>query len=125
MPPLFWSKIRIKHGQKRTFAYCFGKPFLLFRETSWESLTAYPALTPASLLHYIAGMAKKNKTTTAAQNSGNKEYEKHVCGECKRCTPVKKFSTLTVKDRRPTLGRCPESTCSVLLSQRACKNIEL
>jgi heterodisulfide reductase subunit A-like polyferredoxin len=56
------------------------------------------------MLHYIAGMAKKNKTTTAAQISGSKEYEKHVCGECKRCTPVTKFNTLTVKDRKPTLG---------------------
>lgn len=78
-------------------------------------------------LHYITGMEKNYRTTTpAAQNSGkDKEYEKHVCGECKRCTPVTKFSTLTVKDRKPTLGRCPESTCSVLLSQRACQKIEL
>ncbi len=78
------------------------------------------------LLHYIAGMARNNITTTAAQHSGkDKEYLKHVCGECKRCTPVTKFNTLTVKDRKPTLGRCPESTCSVLLSQRACPKIEL
>ena len=50
-------------------------------------------------------MAKNYRTTTtAAQNSGNKEYEKHVCGECKRCTPVTTFNTLTVKDRKPTLG---------------------
>ena len=85
------------------------------------------ALTSACLLHYITVMAKNYRTTTtAAQNSGkDKEYEKHVCGECKRCTPVTKFNTLTVKDRKPTLGRCPESTCSVLLSQRACAKIEL
>ena len=71
-------------------------------------------------------MVKNNRTTTAAQGSGkDKEYEKHVCGECKRCTPGMKFNTLTVKDRKPTLGRCPESTCSVLLSQRACPKIEL
>ena len=71
-------------------------------------------------------MAKNYRTTTtAAQNSGNKEYEKHVCGECKRCTPVTAQHTLTVKDRKPTLGRCPECTCCVLLSQRACKAIEL
>ena len=77
-------------------------------------------------MNYIAEMAKNYRTTTtAAQNSGNKEYEKHVCGECKRCTPVTTFNTLTVKDRKPTLGRCPESTCSVLLSQRACPKIEL
>lgn len=68
----------------------------------------------------------KNYRTTAAQNSGkDKEYEKHICGECKRCTPVTTFHTLTVKDRRPTLGRCPELTHCVLLSQRACQAIEL
>ena len=84
------------------------------------------ALTSASPLHYITGMAKNYRTTTAAKNSGkDKEYEKHLCGECKRCTPVTKFNTLTVKDRKPTLGRCPESTCSVLLSQRACAKIVL
>lgn len=78
------------------------------------------------LLHYIAGMAKNCRTTTtASKNCGkDKEYEKHTCGECKRCTPVTKFDTLTVKDRKPTLGRCPESTCSVLLSQRACPKYE-
>ena len=73
-------------------------------------------------------MARNNgyNRSVAAQNSGkDKEYEKHVCGECKRCTPVTKFSRLTVKDRKPTLWRCPESTCSVLLSQRACPKIEL
>jgi len=86
----------------------------------------YPALTSDCPLQYIAVMAKNYSTTTAAQNSGkDKEYEKHVCGECKRCTPVTKFSTLTVKDRKPTLGRCPESTYCVLLSQRACEKIEL
>lgn len=78
------------------------------------------------MLHYIAGMAKNYRTTTTAWHSGkDKEYLKHTCGECKRCTPVTKFNTLTVKDRKPTLGRCPESTCSVLLSQRACPKIEL
>ena len=91
---------------------------------SWFILSG-TALTPARPCHYIALMAKNCRTTTTAQNSGNKEYEKHVCGECKRCTPVTKFNTLTVKDRRPTLGRCPEYTYCVLLSQRACKNIEL
>ncbi len=71
-------------------------------------------------------MAKNCRTTTAAKDYGkSKEYLKHVCGECKRCTPVTTFHTLTVKDRKPTLGRCPESTCSVLLSQRACPKIEL
>ena len=77
-------------------------------------------------MNYIAGMAKNYRTTKAVQNSGkDKEYEKHTCGECKRCTPVTKFNTLTVKDRKPTLGRCPEQTCCVLLSQRACQKIEL
>lgn len=83
------------------------------------------ALTFTRLLHYIAGMAKNYRTTTHAQSSGNKEYEKHVCGECKRCTPVTAQHTLTVKDRTPTLGRCPEEEFCVLLSQRACKNIKL
>lgn len=48
------------------------------------------ALTFASLWYYIAGMAKNYRTTTtAAQISGkDKEYEKHLCGECKRCTPI-------------------------------------
>lgn len=100
---------------------------------SWFVLsgTALPysvlPLASVSLRYYIADMARNNgyNRSAAAQNSDNKEYEKHVCGECKRCTPVTKFSTLTVKDRKPTLGRCPESTCSVLLSQRACPKIEL
>lgn len=83
------------------------------------------ALTLVRLLHYIAHMAKNNRTTTAAQISGSKEYEKHVCGECKRCTPVTTSHTLTVKDRKPTLGRCPEEEFCVLLSQRACQKIEL
>lgn len=62
-------------------------------------------LVSVSPQYYIADMAKNYRTTTtAAQNSGNKEYEKHVCGECKRCTPVTTFNTLTVKDRKPTLG---------------------
>lgn len=81
----------------------------------------YPALTSARPCHYIAVMAKNYRTTTtAAQDSGkDKEYEKHVCGECKRCTPVTAFHTLTVKDRKPTLGRCPEHKYCVLLSQQA------
>ena len=86
----------------------------------------FAPLASICLLHYIAGMTKNYRTTTTAQNSGkDKEYEKHVCGECKRCTPVTTFHTLTVKDRKPTLGRCPEYTYCVLLSQRACPKIEL
>lgn len=86
----------------------------------------YSALTFARPWLYIADMAKNYKTTTAGKDDGkSKEYENHVCGECKRCTPVTKFHTLTVKDRKPTLGRCPEHTYCVLLSQRACPKIEL
>jgi len=71
-------------------------------------------------------MAKNNRTTTVAQNSGkSKEYLNHVCGECKRCTPVTEQHTLTVKDRKPTLGRCPEHKYCVLLSQQACPKIGL
>jgi len=71
-------------------------------------------------------MAKDNRTKTTAQNSGNdKEYKKHLCVECKRCTPVTTFHTLTVKDRKPTMGRCPEFEYCVLLSQQACPKIEL
>lgn len=44
-----------------------------------------------------------------------------TCGMCRLCKPVRKFHTLTVKDRRPTLGRCPYRKYSVLLSQPACK----
>lgn len=68
---------------------------------------------------YIAGMAKKNNYNRNAATQGSKEYQKHTCGECARCTPVMKFHTLTVKDRQPTLGRCPEFTYCVLLSQPA------
>lgn len=68
-------------------------------------------------------MVKKNgcNSTTAANTKDSKEYEKHTCGECRHCTPKTEFHTLTVKDRRPTLGRCPEHRYSVLLSQRACQ----
>ena len=66
-------------------------------------------------------MAKTNTNTNAANTKDSKEYEKHVCGECGRCTPVTAWHTLTVKDRRPTLGRCPEHTRCVLLSERAGK----
>ena len=66
-------------------------------------------------------MAKNNGYNgSAAASQDSKEYEKHTCGECGRCTPETAFHTLTVKDRRPTLGRCPEFTHCVLLSQRAC-----
>ena len=54
---------------------------------------------------------------------GNATTEIHLCGECVNCTPIYDFHTLTVKDRKPTMGTCPYWTSSrcVLLSQRACK----
>lgn len=66
-------------------------------------------------------MAKKNGYNRNAVAQDSKEYEKHTCGECRHCTPKTEFHTLTVKDRRPTLGRCPEYKYSVLLSERACQ----
>ena len=67
------------------------------------------------------GMARNNSYNRgAASAQENKEYEKHTCGECAHCTPETAFHTLTVKDRKPTLGRCPEHKHCVLLSQRAC-----
>lgn len=66
-------------------------------------------------------MAKKNAYNRSAVAQDSKEYEKYTCGKCARCTPVTAFHTLTVKDRLPTLGRCPEQQSCVLLSQRACK----
>lgn len=72
---------------------------------------------------YIARMGKtsSNQRNANADTKDSKAYEKHVCGECARCTPETAFHTLTVKDCRPTLGRCPEQKYCVLLSQRACK----
>ena len=52
----------------------------------------------------------------------NTEYLNHCCRECRLCQPVMDFNTLTVKDKKPTLGRCPREEYCVLLSQRACKN---
>ena len=51
-----------------------------------------------------------------------KIWEGHVCGECAKCEPIYKHHTLTVKDRKPTLGKCPEvkNRC-VLLSEIACR----
>ena len=47
-----------------------------------------------------------------------------MCGDCEHCVPVTRFHTLTVKDKKPTLGTCPYWTLSrcVLLSQRGCKH---
>jgi len=51
----------------------------------------------------------------------DKEYLNHVCGECALCEPYMKWETLTVKDRKPTMGTCPHKEFKVLLSERACK----
>ena len=50
-------------------------------------------------------------------------WQDEVCGTCKHCTPYMAFHTLMVKDRKPTMGTCPNWTKSkcVLLSQRACE----
>ena len=68
-------------------------------------------------------MGKKNSgyRVVDADTKDSKDYEKHVCRECAHCTPKTESHTLTVKDRQPTLGRCPEEKYCVLLSQRACK----
>lgn len=68
-------------------------------------------------------MGKTNNSYKAAtaDKKDSKEYENHVCGECANCTPVTAFHTLTVKNRKPTLGRCQEEEFCVLLSQQACK----
>ena len=49
-------------------------------------------------------------------------WEDETCGTCVWCTPYLAFHTLTVRDRKPTMGTCPNWTQSkcVLLSQRAC-----
>lgn len=72
---------------------------------------------------YIARMGKTNNSNgkTAGDTKDGKDYERHVCGECAKCTPETAFHTLTVKDRKPTMGRCPEEKYCVLLSQRACR----
>lgn len=53
-----------------------------------------------------------------------KPWEGRRCGECGNVTEVTRFHTLTVKDRKPTMGRCPHymnGEFSVLLSAPACK----
>jgi len=50
-----------------------------------------------------------------------KEEDFGVCGDCVWCSPIMKFHTLTVKDRKPTLGNCPfMERRRVLLSERGC-----
>ena len=72
-------------------------------------------------------MRKANNSykASAADKKDSKEYEKQTCGECAKCTPKTDFHTQTVKNRKPTIGRCPEEKFCVLLSQRACKKFIL
>lgn len=48
------------------------------------------------------------------------DNSQYCCRDCRLCEPTYKQNTLTVKDGRPTLGKCPYETYSVLLSQKAC-----
>lgn len=51
----------------------------------------------------------------------------HRCGDCRHVVPVYRHNTLTVKDKKPTLGECPfwTSSRSVLLSQFSpCEHFE-
>lgn len=53
-----------------------------------------------------------------------KIWEGKKCGECGNVTEVTRFHTLTIKDRKPTLGKCPfykDGVFCVLLSSPACK----
>lgn len=55
-----------------------------------------------------------------------KKQEPHVCGECANVTEVYDHHTLTVRDRKPTLGTCPfwKGSRCVLLSQKSCINFK-
>lgn len=45
----------------------------------------------------------------------------HRCGDCRNAQVVFDFHTLTVKDRLPTLARCPfDGSRKRLLSENAC-----
>lgn len=60
------------------------------------------------------------KTSNKTEESD--EWKKHFCGECARCEPYMRFETLTVKEKKPTMGTCPKNTeRKVLLSEKACK----
>jgi len=55
-----------------------------------------------------------------------KEENIGKCGECVHCKPVSAFHTLTVKDRKPTLGVCPfVERRKVLLSEKGCREFTL
>ena len=106
---LLYKRISVKDSYQLGQIYSFG---------SWRDNMRLAFLWAVL---YIEDMAKKNNyNRSAAEQGGRKEYLKHICGECTRCTPVMKFHTLTIKDRQPTLGRCPECEFCVLLSQQAC-----
>ena len=64
-------------------------------------------------------MAKTNGKTEDSD-----EWKKHFCGECAKCEPYMRFETLTVKDRQPTMGLCPDCEFKVLLSERACNKFK-
>ena len=44
----------------------------------------------------------------------------YTCGECSHLTPTDEY--LSVKERRPILGRCPFSKFMKLLSENGCEN---
>ena len=47
-----------------------------------------------------------------------------TCGECRSCTPVTTFFTLSVEGK-PTLGKCPHvADRKVLLSEKSCSNFK-
>ena len=55
-----------------------------------------------------------------------KEEDIGKCGDCSWCSPVTRFHTLTVKDRKPTLGNCPfMERRRVLLSEKGCIEYKL
>ena len=65
-------------------------------------------------------MATK-KTTQTPQPTTPKVI--NYCGTCKNCTPYYAQHTLTVKDKKPTMGKCPKiANRFVLLSERACSD---
>ena len=50
----------------------------------------------------------------------------YYCRDCKNVKEVLDFSTLSIHERKPTLGQCPYWTKSrcVILSQKCCANFE-
>ena len=73
------------------------------------------------ILPYLSGIGQTTDRK-AMGKIGKIEYQTgYSCRHCRLCTPVRKHNTLTVKGRKPTLGKCPHNTYCVLLSQPACK----